>query len=177
LQFFFKNLRDNRKENEYCQQFPFVSLCGHERNYLRCDDLPFVVTKLDKKLDMIQINQITAAQWMFYFDPMNLYHNLQTGRLYYNFEKKEIITNHANEKPTRFTHIDKLPCKLALVKSEISIDLMKTIKRTNEENDKEDPVLKFEYKSKVYDLNSSEKSRAHELLTLHSQFKEDSETN
>jgi hypothetical protein len=171
-------LRINKQENEYYNAFPFVSLCGHERNYLRCDDLPFVVTKLDQKLDMIQINQITAAHWMFHFDPLNLYHNRKSGRLYYYFDKKEIITNYSKEKPVKLTHIDKLPCKLALVKSEISINLMKAIKIMNESNQNEEPVFKFEYKSQIFDLNSSEKSKAHELLTLHSQYKEeDNETN
>jgi hypothetical protein len=150
-----------------------VSLCGHERNYMRCDDLPFVVTKLDSKLDMIQINQISSAHWMFYFDPMNLYHNLKTGRLYYYLEKKEIIANHSTEKPDKLTHIDKLPCKLALVKSEISINLMKNLKRTNENDDSKEDLFNFEYKSQIYNLNSSMKSKAHELLTLHSQYKEE----
>jgi len=29
--------------------FPFLSICGVERNYVRCDDLPLVFTKVIQK--------------------------------------------------------------------------------------------------------------------------------
>ncbi|XP_067871832.1 UPF0598 protein C8orf82 homolog [Heterodontus francisci] len=46
LVFFFKQLRKN-STGRY-QEFPYVSLCGRERNYVRCDDLPVVFTHLIK---------------------------------------------------------------------------------------------------------------------------------
>ncbi|NWW67769.1 CH082 protein, partial [Ifrita kowaldi] len=45
LSFFFKHLERNRS-GRYEAQFPFLSRCGRERNFLRCDDLPVVFTQL-----------------------------------------------------------------------------------------------------------------------------------
>lgn len=33
------------------EDFPYVSLCGPERNFVKCDDLPIVFTKIFKKKD------------------------------------------------------------------------------------------------------------------------------
>lgn len=33
----------------YTENFPYVSLCGRERNFVRCDDLPIVFTKVVQK--------------------------------------------------------------------------------------------------------------------------------
>ncbi|XP_067824680.1 UPF0598 protein C8orf82 homolog isoform X2 [Heptranchias perlo] len=46
LVFFFKQLRKN-STGRY-QEFPYVSPCGRERNFVRCDDLPVVFTHLMK---------------------------------------------------------------------------------------------------------------------------------
>lgn len=45
IQFFFKRLRFNTS-NRYQHEFPYISLCGIERNYIRCDDLPIVFTEV-----------------------------------------------------------------------------------------------------------------------------------
>ncbi|XP_056895254.1 UPF0598 protein C8orf82 homolog [Takifugu flavidus] len=45
LVFFFHRLRSNRS-GRYQEDFPYVSLCGRERNFLRCDDRPVVFTHL-----------------------------------------------------------------------------------------------------------------------------------
>lgn len=42
LQFFFSRIQVN--ETDSYPEFPFLSLCGRERNYIRCDDLPLVFT-------------------------------------------------------------------------------------------------------------------------------------
>lgn len=44
LEFFF--LRLKRNETGRYLEFPFLSLCGRERNFVRCDDLPVVFTHL-----------------------------------------------------------------------------------------------------------------------------------
>lgn len=44
LQFFFSRIQLN--ETGSYPEFPFLSLCGRERNYIRCDDLPLVFTHL-----------------------------------------------------------------------------------------------------------------------------------
>ncbi|XP_067086430.1 UPF0598 protein C8orf82 homolog [Osmerus mordax] len=45
LVFFFSRLRRNEM-GRYQEHFPFLSLCGRERNFLRCDDRPLVFTHL-----------------------------------------------------------------------------------------------------------------------------------
>lgn len=48
LAFFFKRLRNNNTDR-YTEDFPYVSLCGPERNFVKCDDLPIVFTKVVQK--------------------------------------------------------------------------------------------------------------------------------
>lgn len=43
LKFFFDRLKRNDSDR-YADTFPFVSVCGRERNFIRCDDLPIVFT-------------------------------------------------------------------------------------------------------------------------------------
>lgn len=50
LQFFFKNLKLNNSDR-YTSEFPYMSLCGRERNFVRCDDYPIVYTNIIKKTD------------------------------------------------------------------------------------------------------------------------------
>uniref|UniRef100_A0A803TMS4 Uncharacterized protein n=1 Tax=Anolis carolinensis TaxID=28377 RepID=A0A803TMS4_ANOCA len=45
LVFFFKQLQVNRS-GRYEEAFPFLSPCGREHNYIRCDDVPIVFTHL-----------------------------------------------------------------------------------------------------------------------------------
>lgn len=50
LHFFFKNIKLNQTKR-YLDTFPFISLCGVERNYIRCDDLPIVYTHILKNIE------------------------------------------------------------------------------------------------------------------------------
>lgn len=43
--FFFKRLRLNESDR-YADEFPYLSPCGRERNFIRCDDKPIVYTHL-----------------------------------------------------------------------------------------------------------------------------------
>ncbi|KFP71802.1 UPF0598 protein C8orf82, partial [Acanthisitta chloris] len=45
LSFFFLHLEPNRS-SRYESEFPFLSRCGRERNFLRCSDRPVVFTHL-----------------------------------------------------------------------------------------------------------------------------------
>ena len=47
LKFFFKRLKKN-DSMRYTEDFPYLSLCGKERNFVRCDDLPIVFTEVIK---------------------------------------------------------------------------------------------------------------------------------
>ena len=45
LAFFFRRIKNN-STGRYEEDFPYVSPCGPETNYIRCDDLPIVFTHL-----------------------------------------------------------------------------------------------------------------------------------
>lgn len=45
LAFFFRRIKPN-VSGRYEKEFPFISPCGPETNYIRCDDLPIVFTHL-----------------------------------------------------------------------------------------------------------------------------------
>lgn len=47
LKFFFNQMRLNNTDRYL--EFPYLSLCGKERNFIRCDDYPFVYTHIIKK--------------------------------------------------------------------------------------------------------------------------------
>ncbi|XP_078046139.1 UPF0598 protein CG30010 [Augochlora pura] len=89
LAFFFKRLKKN-ETGRYMEDFPYISLCGPERNFVRCDDLPIVFTKVLQKQD----NETgKEADWFGYahaeellmvpFEPEKLYMNIQNGRVYH----------------------------------------------------------------------------------------------
>uniref|UniRef100_A0A336M9L3 CSON012386 protein n=1 Tax=Culicoides sonorensis TaxID=179676 RepID=A0A336M9L3_CULSO len=50
LEFFFKRLKIN-DTNRYQTEFQYLSLCGRERNFIRCDDLPIVFTHIIPSTD------------------------------------------------------------------------------------------------------------------------------
>ena len=45
LAFFFRRVKKNTS-GRYAEEFPYISPCGPETNYIRCDDLPVVFTHL-----------------------------------------------------------------------------------------------------------------------------------
>lgn len=89
LAFFFKRLRKNQTDR-YVDEFPYVSLCGPERNFVRCDDLPVVFTKIIQRQ-----NSETGKEedWFGYahaedllmipFEPQKIFMNVQSGRVYH----------------------------------------------------------------------------------------------
>jgi len=75
--FFFRHLKLNPYP-DYKDDFPYVSLCGLERNYTRCDDLPVVFTKLaGSKLHYGLYTEVLAVD----FAPEKL--EFRNGRLYH----------------------------------------------------------------------------------------------
>ncbi|XP_011685909.1 PREDICTED: UPF0598 protein CG30010 [Wasmannia auropunctata] len=94
LAFFFKRLRKNTI-GRYTDDFPFLSICGVERNFVRCDDLPLVFTKVIRKRD---VETGAEEDWFSYahaddllmvpFDPQRLFMNVKTGRVYHPAPEK-----------------------------------------------------------------------------------------
>ncbi|XP_030333946.1 UPF0598 protein C8orf82 homolog [Strigops habroptila] len=82
LSFFFKQLEQNRS-GRYEAEFPFLSRCGRERNFLRCDDRPVVFTHLlpgDSRL----LSYCGAGERLVVpFQPEKLTVFPENGRLYH----------------------------------------------------------------------------------------------
>jgi hypothetical protein len=83
LNFFFKRLRQNNT-GYYEHEFPFVSLCGKERNYLRCDDKPIVFHSRVRSKDPGSPDMFLYAgniQYPIQYTALNI--SEETGRLYH----------------------------------------------------------------------------------------------
>ncbi|XP_029778986.1 UPF0598 protein C8orf82 homolog isoform X1 [Suricata suricatta] len=81
---FFSRLRPNRS-GRYEASFPFLSLCGKERNFLRCEDRPVVFTHLlasgpgTQRLSYCGGGEALAVP----FEPARLLPLAANGRLYH----------------------------------------------------------------------------------------------
>ncbi|NXW84310.1 CH082 protein, partial [Alopecoenas beccarii] len=86
LAFFFKQLQPNRS-GRYETQFPFMSLCGRERNFLRCDDRPVVFTEIlpgaDTGTERLLSYCGAGNRLTVPFQPQNLAVSPRNGRLYH----------------------------------------------------------------------------------------------
>ncbi|XP_071342632.1 UPF0598 protein C8orf82 homolog [Trachinotus anak] len=91
LVFFFSRLRSNQS-GRYEEDFPFLSLCGRERNFLRCDDRPVVFTHLLQTPagpqgtvgDQEQLSYCGGAEKLSVpFRPEALYMHPASGRVYH----------------------------------------------------------------------------------------------
>ncbi|XP_057696687.1 UPF0598 protein C8orf82 homolog [Corythoichthys intestinalis] len=85
LVFFFSRLRVNQS-GRYEEDFPFLSLCGRERNFLSCDDRPVVFTHMLQdstgKQDMLSFCG-GAEKLTIPFQPEALYMHPANGRVYH----------------------------------------------------------------------------------------------
>ncbi|XP_012286384.1 UPF0598 protein CG30010 [Orussus abietinus] len=88
LAFFFKRLRTNNLERY--KEFPYISLCGRERNFVRCDDLPIVFTHIIerhnvKSGDIEHLFSYAHADDLLTvpFEPNKIYMNINSGRVYH----------------------------------------------------------------------------------------------
>jgi len=86
LKFFFLQLKTN-KTGHYADEFPYVSHCGRERNFVRCDDLPVVFTEL---LPHFAADSTDTCHLMYAggtlsvtFQPEQLVMLPETGRVYH----------------------------------------------------------------------------------------------
>lgn len=131
LEFFFKRIRLNRS-GRYENDFPFISLCGRERNFIRCDDVPIVYTHLLKKTNDIDLFTYGYADNVltFNFIPNKLFMLPSTGRVYHPTEDKY--------------------GGIGLVRSKLAIELSKHFKFENGESQ---PPTHFKWKNNNYDLD------------------------
>nr|XP_021189199.2 UPF0598 protein CG30010 [Helicoverpa armigera] len=88
LQFFFKRIRLNNT-GRYQEDFPFISLCGRERNFIRCDDVPIVYTHVINIDDTDFLCYGYAGDLMkSKFQPDKIYMLPSTGRVYHPTDEK-----------------------------------------------------------------------------------------
>ncbi|KAM3928026.1 UPF0598 protein C8orf82 homolog [Leptodactylus fuscus] len=90
LVFFFKQVRRN-ESGRYVKDFAYISPCGRERNYIRCDDRPIVFTHLLSE-------ESSGAQHLSYcgggdklmvkFEPEKLVMLPENGRVYHPAPEK-----------------------------------------------------------------------------------------
>ncbi|XP_039280732.1 UPF0598 protein CG30010 [Nilaparvata lugens] len=131
LEFFFSRLRPN-KTGRYEAEFPFVSLCGPERNFVRCDDKPIVFTKLVKTDDNKDILFYAHSDLLrFSFEPAKLCMVPETGRVYHPSPPK--------------TH------PIGLVRSKLAIELSQHFRF---ENGEDKPPTQFEWEGNVYQTDN-----------------------
>lgn len=101
LKFFFDRLQRNTTDR-YAAEFPFLSRCGYERNYIQVDDCPIVYTHvIGSRISYNYGGELMAVQ----FEPAQICMCPRTGRVYY---------------PT----IERYG-ELALVRSKLAIELSK----------------------------------------------------
>ncbi|KAL9920107.1 UPF0598 protein CG30010 isoform 1-T1 [Glossina fuscipes fuscipes] len=81
LKFFFTRVKLNDTER-YKSEFPYLSLCGRERNFIRCDDTPVVFTHIVGEDDRIVYNHGEKVL-ITDFQPHKIYMNPDTGRVYH----------------------------------------------------------------------------------------------
>ncbi|CAL1679027.1 unnamed protein product [Lasius platythorax] len=137
LAFFFKHLKINNT-GRYTDDFPFLSICGVERNYVRCDDLPLVFTKVIRKHN---VETDAEEDWFSYahaddllmvpFEPQKLFMNVNTGRVYHPAPEKT--------------------GGIGLVRSKIAIEFSAFF---DFENGQENAPTHFTWKDKRYELDT-----------------------
>ncbi|XP_014665316.1 PREDICTED: UPF0598 protein CG30010-like [Priapulus caudatus] len=87
LSFFFKRLRLNTTERY--REFPYLSLCGRERNFVHCDDRPIVYTQIVEKRSVdgatahLLIYNNGGPTMSVEFEPQKLCMLPRSGRVYY----------------------------------------------------------------------------------------------
>lgn len=131
LRFFFNQLRINNTERY--AEFPYISLCGKERNYIRCDDYPIVFTHVLEKLQNQYYLAHNYAQDLLTikFEPQKIFMLPETGRVYHPAYQRA--------------------GSIGLVRSKLAIEFSSQFKFQNGE---ENPPTHFTFKGKIYELET-----------------------
>ncbi|XP_076813344.1 UPF0598 protein CG30010-like [Clavelina lepadiformis] len=139
LAFFFRRIRINNT-GRYENEFPYVSRCGKEKNYIRCDDVPIVYTHiLDKE---------TSSKKSYHLSYGN------TGDiLTVPFEPEKICM--LPESCRVYHPAPERTGGIGLVKSKLAIQLSQYFSYDHQ-TDKEFvlPPTKFTWQGKTYDLTN-----------------------
>ena len=130
LEFFFKRLRLN--ETDRYPEFPYLSPCGRERNFIRCDDKAIVYTHIIEgdQSDLLSYGG-AADKLTVVFEPSKICMLPETGRIYHP------ATPDIGG--------------VGLIKSSVAIAISKYFEF---ENGEESPPTKFTWKDKTYQLTN-----------------------
>ncbi|KAK4880305.1 hypothetical protein RN001_008451 [Aquatica leii] len=84
LKFFFSRLKVN--DSDRYREFPYISLCGRERNFVRCDDYPIVFTHVidDHTLSYNHAGNLLTVM----FEPDKVCMLPESGRVYHPAPEK-----------------------------------------------------------------------------------------
>ncbi|KAH3774322.1 hypothetical protein DPMN_175701 [Dreissena polymorpha] len=87
LDFFFKQIKHN-ETGRYAEEFPYLSPCGRERNYIRCDDRPIVYVHLTENSpstseDILSYGYAGSPTLRVPFQPEKICMLPSTGRIYH----------------------------------------------------------------------------------------------
>lgn len=147
LHFFFTRLRANTYDDRpYSSTFPYVSLCGRERNFIRCADVPFVLTRFFDEKDLFECCQITSTILSIPFEPDKLFVKPDTGRIYHPLS-------------------DKFSTGFALIKDSIAEQLSSHL--VYEDKNDGQPIA-IEWKGQMYQLKKT--PHLEKLVYEHSRF-------
>ncbi|CAG5135293.1 unnamed protein product [Candidula unifasciata] len=134
LVFFFKRLKVNTT-GRYVDEFPFISLCGREHNYVRCNDTPIVYTHIiqnpSSATDLLSFGG-AGDKLTVKFEPENLCMLPQTGRVYHPASEQY--------------------GSIGLIKSALAIELSKSFEFAS--GDESQPPSHFTWKGHRYDLTN-----------------------
>ena len=138
LKFFFKRLKKNQTDR-YKEDFPFISPCGRELNYIRCDDLPVVFATIIDDPDDIKAPGLltfsgTGDILTFPFQPEKVCMLPESGRIYHPGPQKV--------------------GGVALVKSSLAIELSPYFEYRKGNQDHDSPTH-FNWKGICYELDNS----------------------
>lgn len=130
LRFFFNQLRMNNT-NRYLE-FPYLSICGKERNFIRCDDYPIVFTHVLEKSNEYHLAHNHAGELLtIKFEPRKIFMLPESGRVYH-------------PAPERAGSI-------GLVRSKLAIEFSSKFKFANGE---ENPPTQFTFNENMFDLET-----------------------
>ncbi|XP_064640634.1 UPF0598 protein CG30010-like [Lineus longissimus] len=89
LEFFFKRVKIN-ETGLYEDVFPYISPCGRERNFIRCDDRPIVYTHLIQKVSQDDLDSTSRLSFggagellTVSFEPDKICMLPESGRVYH----------------------------------------------------------------------------------------------
>merc|ERR1711976_489815 len=150
--FFYSRISINKlspKLCEYTKQFPFISLCGPERNFIGRDDVPVVFTHLLNK-DKEVVEKVDEAKYLAFGGYQK---GLHSWKLVHPFDKNKIYWH---EKNGRMYHPAKdRYCGVGLIKSQLAIDCFDQLDNISQKSDLGELVEKFSMLGKDFPSHDS----------------------